>query len=89
MVVFVGDGSYLRSPSVVCVAEEGERGGVSPDSGRAVGGVCVVCSPYEGARSCRKDSGGSREGVGRRGREGIVYIMLRARERAWLYGREI
>ena len=86
MVVFVGDGSYLRSPSVVRVAEEGARGGVSPDSGRTVRGVCVVCSPYEGTRSCWKGSGGSREGGVR---EGIVYIRLRARERAWLYSREI
>ena len=44
MVVFVGDGSYLCSPSVSCVAEEGERGGASPDSGRMVSGVCVVCA---------------------------------------------
>ena len=43
MVVFVGNGSYLRSPSVVCVAEEGERGGASPDSGRMVSGACAWC----------------------------------------------
>jgi len=66
LVVFVGDGSYLRSPSVVRVAEEGERGGASPDSGRTVRGVCVVCSPYEGTRSCWEGSGGSCEGVCRR-----------------------
>ena len=76
MVVFVGDGSYLRSPSVVRVVEEGERGGVSPDSGRTVRGVCVVRGPYEGARSCWKGSGGSREGVC--GRYSI-YKVTRAR----------
>lgn len=47
MVVFVGDGSYLRSPSVVCVAEEGERGGASPDSGRMVSGVCGMQFPMK------------------------------------------
>ena len=67
LVVFVGDGSYLRSPSVVCVAEEGARGGASPDSGGMVSGVCVVCSPYEGTRLCWEGSGGSREGS----REGV------------------
>jgi len=56
LVVFVGDGSYLRSPSVVRVADEGARGGVSPDSGKMVSGVCVVCSPYEGAQSCWEGS---------------------------------
>ena len=85
MVVFVGDGSYLRSPSVVCVADEGERGGASPDSGRAVRGVCVVRGPYEGTRLCWEVAEGAVKGCA----EGIVYIRLRAREGAWLYGREI
>jgi len=81
LVVFVGDGSYLRSPSVVCVAEEGEGGGASPDSGWAVRGVRVVCSPYEGTRSCWEGSGGSREGVGRRGAgEYSIYKVTRARK---------
>ena len=44
MVVFVGDGSYLRSLSVSGVAEEGEGGGASSDSGRMVSGVRVVQS---------------------------------------------
>ena len=44
MVVFVGDGSYLRSPSVVCVVEEGEGGGASPDSGRTLVGLCGACA---------------------------------------------
>jgi len=28
----------------------------SPDSGGAVRGVCVVCSPYEGTRLCWEGS---------------------------------
>ena len=54
-----GRGAYIE---VEYEGEEGERGGASPDSGRMVSGVCVVCSPYEGTRPCWEGSGGSREG---------------------------
>lgn len=85
MVVFVGDGSYLRSPSVVCVAEEGARGGASPDSGRMVSGVCGMQFPMKALGRAGKVAEGAVEG----GAGGIVYIRLRAREGAWLYDREI
>ena len=76
MVVFVGDGSYLRSPSVVCVAEEGARGGASPDSGRMVSGVCGMQFPMK----VLGRAGRVAEGAWRRRAVGYsIYKVTRAR----------
>ena len=76
MVVFVGDGSYLRSPSVVRVAEEGARGGASPDSGRMVSGVCGMQFPMKVLGRAGKVAEGAVKGCA--GRYSI-YKVTRAR----------
>ena len=52
-------------------------------------GVCGVQSPMKALDRAGKVAEGAVKGWVGGVREGIVYIRLRAREGAWLYGREI